>query len=105
MSKLTLPSGATIEGTPEEIAVILEKTDTLAHLEGFYLSESKGYVSISEMHPIHLRNAVVKKYRAWVNELSLDPAVCIDSIRDGIDDKEFIELCVELGRRKARGEL
>ena len=106
MPKLTLPSGAVIEGTPDEIAQILGKVDTLDHLVGFYRSDTDGYISITEMHNLHVRSAIAKKYRDWVKDLNeLHPRDFIEAVRMGLDDPEFIELCTELARRKARGQL
>jgi hypothetical protein len=92
-----------IEGTPEELAAILGKVDTFSRLPGFYRSESKGYIAIADMHPNHLRNAIAKKYREWVNGLKdLHPYEFIEAVRNGIDDPEFIELCTELAQRRTR---
>jgi hypothetical protein len=97
MSKLTLPSGSVIEGTPAEISSILAKVDTLSHLPGFYRSESKGYIAIKDMHPLHLRNAIAKTYRAWVDELNeLTPYHFIRAVKDGITNPEFLEMCKTL---------
>lgn len=92
-----------LSGTPEKVAETLRKLGLDAP-EGYYPSEGKGLMRISEMHPHHLVNAILKRYRKWVAELSEireDPQRVLEMIKTGpISDKTLVALIEELVKKE-----
>lgn len=103
--KLTLKDGRVIEGTPDELARIINSAnlDVVLGKYGnkiYYKSESKGLVEIKNMNEIHIRNAMCKIYREWVEGLNkLEPAEFLTQLSSGLTDETFISLAVELARK------
>lgn len=78
--KITI-DGYELEGSAEEIANVLK----IAKGGSVYISDSKGAVLVSDMNFFWLKNALLKVYREWLNELKggdeteqylLDSLVC-----------------------------
>ena len=95
--KLTLKSGAVVEGTGDEIAALLSKgvEPAVSDLEDsllFYRSDSKGaFLPIATMDINHIRNAMLKRYREWAENLrDLWGDELVETIAAGpVDDKQF----------------
>lgn len=74
--KVTLPRGVTIEGTFEQVisaakALGYSLPTVEKGSEKFYYSSSKGeFIEISTMNLVHIKNAFLKLYREWTEELS-----------------------------------
>ena len=73
----TLSTGATINGTVEDIIKIVtalgDKLDAKqigSCPPGYYISETKGLVKLSEMSTGHVKNALLKVTREYYTELS-----------------------------------
>lgn len=68
--ELRLANGVVLTGPAHEIAAVAKALG--APLEGdglHYNSSSRGLVKISEMSTQHIKNAIRKRYRAWVDAL------------------------------------
>ena len=101
--KITLPNGLAIEGTSEQIQEVLKSIGYKGiGDETYYFSESKGPVLITEMNSIHLRNAILKMYKEWVDELHKEenPKLVVNKILDGINDKTWVNMVKELANRE-----
>lgn len=81
--KFTLPNGATLEGTPDVVNSMLEKLG-VAEDGVHYRSETKGLIPISTMDTRHIRNAILKIYRNWVDGLrEVSDEQFVDALRKG----------------------
>lgn len=101
--KTVLPNGLSMEGTPEQIKDVLSSLGFKGIGDGtYYYSESKGPVLISEMNSVHLRNAILKFYKEWVDELhkEMNPKLVVKSILNGIEDSTWIAMVKELNKRE-----
>lgn len=100
--KITLKDGMTLEGTEEQIISTMERLG-LSGDGMFYRSESKGLVLIKEMQSLHLRNAILKFYKEWLDELYKlpEPKDVVKAILDGINDPTWIAMVEELSKRDA----
>jgi len=98
--RIRLPNGLLLEGTHSQIIDSLEKWG-LSGDGVFYMSDSKGLVLIAEMQSTHLRNAILKLYKEWLNELYAigNPKEVVERIVEGIKDKTWIAMVKELSRR------
>lgn len=96
-----LPNGVAIEGTPEKVSQVAKQLGYTVNFRGFYMSETHGLVEISKMDTRHIQNALLKIYRAWVQDLSSlkDNRELLHALRDGPSSAEFIDLLVELTKR------
>lgn len=92
--KYTLPNGATVEGTATQIVSIARALGYTVNLGNTYQSESQGTLLIDEMQTSHIRNALLKKYRAWAQNLNTAPnnRALLNALRNGPNDKEFTDL-------------
>ena len=100
--KTVLPNGLSMEGTPEQIKDVLASLGFKGIGDGtYYYSESKGPVLIKDMNSVHLRNALLKFYKEWVDELhkEINPKVVVKFIIDGINDPTWVAMLQELYKR------
>ena len=100
--KYTLPNGAVVEGTQDQIVAIAKVMGHTPNFRGFYNSETHGLIEISTMNVGHMRNALLKKYRAWVESLSAetDNHNLLQAIRRGpTTDTELVDLLTEFARK------
>ena len=86
--KVTLKNGTVIEGNIDEVNEILYKWPSSAvstYDKGqYYLSDSKGLMLIRDMHPTHLKNAILKRYQEWLSELKfLDEVKFVQALSNG----------------------
>ncbi len=101
--QVKLLSGAVLDGTAEQIGVVLKALGEKGIGNGlYYFSETKGPVLITEMNSMHLRNAILKFYADWVKELhtEIDPKVVVKKIVAGISDPTWLAMVKELSKRK-----
>lgn len=108
--KYTFKNGAKVEGTYDQIekmAIALsEKIDTTkidGIIAGYYKSETKGLVKITEMAEFHLRNALVKRGKEQLEILRKKKVDTKNFLKDFIslaEDKVVVELFTELAKRK-----
>lgn len=98
--KVTLSNGLVIEGDQTQVVETVKKLGF--NLRGYYNSESKGLVKITDMHTSHLRNAILKYYEDWVNGLHSisNPQVLVERLITGIDDEMWIDMVKEYNTRK-----
>ena len=68
METIKLENGVTITGTHEQIIDIAEKLGFFVN-DKYYNSSTKGYILISEMETNHLRNAIIKMYKKWIDSI------------------------------------
>jgi len=105
MVTVTLENGMVLRGTPEQVMEVVKGLGfkTPVDLRKYYNSESKGWIKISDMETTHLKNAILKMYRAWVLELAKieEPAVLVKAITDGIADMTWGAMLIEYSRRRA----
>ena len=94
--------GMTITGTAFQVHETLRKLGYPIDMSDYYQSSSKGLIKISDMESTHLRNAIQKIYLDWVqNTLRriTDPSLYVKAVLDGIQDKTWRKMVVELSTR------
>jgi len=99
--KVILDNGVTIEGTEERVKDTLTKMG----FDGdgrYYFSNTKGLILISGMESTHLRNAILKFYKQWIDGLYniKNPKEVVNKIVNGIDNSMWIAMVKELSERK-----
>ena len=104
--KVTLPNGMTVEGTYDQVRDVLGKLGaSVPELNSLgdsthYNSSTKGWILISDMETYHLRNAVLKHYAEWLNDLrALDTRLVYQSLVNGPKNVTLLAMLRELGRR------
>ncbi len=104
MAKITI-GGVTLEGPTHEIAQIAKSMGTTLAPDKYYNSDSRGMLLITEMQTAHIRNAMLKMYRAWTEDLSgLKGIHLVGALRNGNDNPTFLALLTEYVKRVARGD-
>jgi len=99
MTEITLPGGLIIKGTKEQLdealATLRAKIDDGVH----YLSASRGVLNIDEMHPNHIKNAILRIYLDWLEDKrNLDWPEFFNAIAMGPDSntmKALVKTCYE----------
>ena len=101
MNKVTieLKDGTIITGLPENLAKLGLLKD--ANVSGYYRSETKGLIKISDMNDIHIKNALMKHYREHLDKLNKEDNLELVALglNTGPDDLETIQLLDELFKR------
>lgn len=103
--KITLPNSLVVEGTPSQVEEVARKFGyslTSVRDGNYYYSESKReWIRIADMNTLHIRNALLKIYGAWVEEQRLckDPQELYRKIVNGPSDPTLVKLLAELSRR------
>lgn len=99
--KVILENGATIEGTGETIKEILSLMGEYKDKVLFYNSSSRGTILISEMETTHLRNAILKGYKEWVDSLHkiFDVRELLSQFANGCEDPTWLALVEEYSTR------
>ena len=103
--KVTLTNGMTVEGTESQVVDLAHKLDVGIRGSDFYQSESKGWIQISTMASMHIKNALLKQYKAWIDSLYAETyiATFVDTLINGISrDNVAISLLKELNKRSGR---
>lgn len=105
--KITLPNGAVVEGTPDQIAVIARSFGVSLGNDGvYYNSTSRGLIKITDMDDTHLANAIRKQYREFAASLSSKSGRdLVLTLRNGPSDKTFTALVAEYARRVSIGRI
>ena len=94
--KVTLKNGSILEGTLDQITSTMRALGEEMKMTGWYHSSTHGWVEIRRMSDSHLRNAMLKVYREWVNSLSgLSDLQLINALRSNCTDETFISLLAE----------
>ena len=97
--------GLSIEGPYDKVVEILRKTGRNSNiLKRYYYSSSKcEWIPYDTMNTKHIFNALLKEYRAWVQELSKlrdeNPRVLLQSMSRGPDTETFKALLTEYVKR------
>lgn len=81
----TFKKGVTLTETPETLAKVAAGFGETFTLDGYYASESRGFIKFKDMHDAHLQNAVIKEIRENLDKLSLE-------VREGISCSKFLIL-------------
>lgn len=106
--KVTLPTGLVIEGTYDQLREALTSMGKAYLIPAnphdptvYYNSSSKGWVKIKEMATPHLRNAILKRYAEWVEELRslTNPRVLCNAMKNGISDLTWLAMVREYSTR------
>jgi len=84
--KLELRDGMVVEGTATELKNFIELAADGSAKQGWYTSSSKGLIRISSMDSMHIRNAIMVRFNAWVDELR--------RTHRKLSDKEFVDQLV-----------
>lgn len=104
--EVKLKDGTIIKGTPEQISRVIKVMGEEDESGVYYHSASKGTVKISEMHDLHLRNAICKLYRDWTAQLNTKPVKeFLNLIKAGPSTPTILAMVEELGKRAANGRL
>lgn len=105
--KITLTNGLVVEGTLEQVQQVAKTFGEVVPFHGdgiHYNSSTHGLLRIRDMDTRHVRNATLKLYREWVNNLStLTDRDLVLALRNGPTDKTLVGLIVELQRRFITG--
>lgn len=102
MLTVKLPNGLTLTGTSEQVLDTARKLGyTNIGADGIhYVSESKGIVRIADMDTRHVRNAMLKLYRGWSDNLAtLNDRELLRALQEGPNDATFRALLLEFVRR------
>lgn len=103
MTKLTLPSGETIEFTLEDPSQLTSFLNALGIEEvptGYYMSSSKGILAIEDMHIGHIKNAVLQQLQELVDLVrEAHPDKGTDMMAEGLSDSKFRELTAAWERK------
>lgn len=100
-TELTLSNGLVLRGTPQQIAETVKALGITFEDGIHYLSESQGLLKISEMNTQHLRRAMLKMYREWVENLTnLSRDGLIKAVQDGPNNLTFLALLQVYALRK-----
>lgn len=97
--KVTLDNGITITGTEEQIREAITK---LGKTEELYTSSTGDVIPIKTMASPYVRNAILKCYRNWVENLrglSMTDRELLKILSEGPTDKTLLSLLSELTRR------
>lgn len=100
---IKLASGVVLTGPSDEVIKLAKNLDDTIRLDQYYFSQSRGeYIRISEMNTVHLRNAVLKMYAEWVEDLrsALSPRDFAAAIYTGPTDPVLINMVRELTHRE-----
>ena len=104
----TFPDGSTFKGPFEQLEKVASALGTkLTGLSGkvptgYYLSESKGPVKISEMNDYHLRRALLKRSKEYFTEVydkGDDNKSFLAKFTAMTDDNIIVDLYNELAKR------
>lgn len=105
MATLTIKPGLTLTGTPDEIMDAARKLGVELSHGGYYFSESHGdWIRLAEMNPYHLRNALAKRFQAWIKNWPNDLDGLAKALVAGgpLNDRVFVDLLAEVQRRVTR---
>lgn len=107
MTELTLPSGVTIsvkdDCSEQELNNIKRKLGLFVPDGVHYESSTNGIVKIADMHTNHIKNAIRKLYRTWVDALSttMTNKEFLQTVANGPNvDPTLLGLVQELAKRK-----
>lgn len=99
---IKLVNGVKLEGTHENVTAILKALGFSAMGDmNHYISSTKGVIKISTMETTHLRNAVLKHYKGWIDSLYAieDATVLANEIITGLPDITWKSMVAELAKR------
>ncbi len=103
MATVTLASGAKFSGTTAEVTEFMAKMGVDSAASGMYYSSTHDtWVPVSTMNIVYLKNALLKRYREWVEELSgvKDSVEFLNKLAAGpTDDAVLVMLLSELTRK------
>jgi hypothetical protein len=100
---ITTPTGLQVTGTAEEVGNVLKALGLTK--ANYYHSETHGLVYIPTMDSRHIRNAMLKIYRTWVEKLSNHNGYdLLQALRNGCQDQTFTELLTEYVKRVNQGK-
>jgi hypothetical protein len=94
-------NGRMVSGTASEIAKILAEVERKTE-GGTYFSDSKSEeMYIADMDTNHIRNAIRKMLRQWVEQLvnTVDNEVFVEDVECGLQDETLDNLLAELKNR------
>jgi hypothetical protein len=98
--KIMLSNGVAVEGTAEQIKRIITALGLSDHIPATYESTTHGIMFIENMDTQHIRNALLKKVRAWVERLSkASDTDVLQALHSFALDTEFIDLKNEFSKR------
>lgn len=100
--KVQLSNGLIVEGTVKQIVETVKALGLPDKVGPTYQSKSMGEILISDMNDSHVRRAILKRMRTWVENLanSTDEEV-LQALTHFTLDSEFINLKAEFSRRLA----
>jgi len=101
----TLPNGAKISGTLDQITTVAKALGYKVGNDGVhYNSSTKGLIRIVDMDSNHLKNALLKLHREWSESLKgLNGYNLTRALKDGNVDLTYIGLYTEYIKRVSRG--
>jgi hypothetical protein len=96
------PNGLEIRGSHEAIVYAARKLGFGAMFDGeYYNSSTKGLIRIDEMDTTHLRNAILKMHKDWVDGLReiVDPEKLIFCLKNDCQDLSYKAMVREYSTR------
>lgn len=96
---IELPNKLKLTGTKEQvIATAQELGFAISVAVSYYNSESKGMLLIEEMNSAHLRNAILKMHKDWLEGLRniSNPSSFVAALESGVDDLTYDSMVDEL---------
>jgi len=106
--------GKIISGTPEELTEFINNPKIINKIkksnygtDRWYYSETKKqYLLISSMSQNHLRNAINKILKDWINNLyQLSDSEYAYALRNGCQDITYKALCSEIQKRDKNNQI
>lgn len=101
--RIKLSNGVILEGTAEQLKEFTAKLELYEGLgtDTMYNSSTHGMIEISKMQTDHIRNAVLKIYKEWLNSLyTIKYAYTLaEKLTTGPDYPTYIGLLKELYKR------
>jgi len=103
MPRITLTTGVVVEGEGKALYDTLRALGVHLLDDGrHYVSESKGIIVIKDMPTPHLRNAIFKQYREWLESVATSKdsdAVVLHHLEAGPQHKTMLGLVEEFTKR------
>lgn len=100
MHTYTFKNGLTVTGTIEQIKQVGQTFGEVPQIGALYNSSTHGLVPIRTMDTTHIRNALLKKMRNWVDDLkSVSDKEVLQATQFFSLDTEFVELRKEFNTR------
>lgn len=105
MLEITLPNGVRVSGTASSVFAILEGLG-ISIDNYYYNSDTNGRILISDMNTYHLKNAILKKYKVWLDTIrSMSIEEAVEVLVERSLPSQLNHMISELNRRREQDTL